>query len=263
MLNANVCAIFRSTPDSMANLLFAASLLKLTGSKYLNVLVLQHGYRGYLATGWARVGAMRQADLVGAEVERITGLPPELIRILDGGEQLATMRFPERALVVDDHLSLARTDVHSIATWGETSFTRRAGKSVLVPFGDGEAGVRAAAFVQPLVTGLGLKFVFYHTTWRDPKIASDDPHVHMCAPASRIRSQLEELARAAGTPFQTVIEMADDVVEGSLHCAMRVQASLIADARGPNTMMGSYVDQMLAQSPVPVLVVANRKEVQP
>lgn len=264
MLDASIGAVYRSTPEARANLLFAADLLKLTGGSTLHVFVLQHGYRAYLASGTARRGALRQEGNVADACARITGLAPAAIKMHDGDHSFDAMRVPAGTLVVDDQLPLVRPDLHTLASWREESLLGRGGKTILVPFGDGEAGVRAALYVRALAAHLKLGFVFYHTTWRDPRIASDKPCDHMIGRAKTIATRLETLAADAGVPFQTVIEMAEDVVEGSLQAAMRYEACLIADARGPNTLMGSYVDQMLAQSPVPVLVAASPKtEVKP
>jgi hypothetical protein len=127
---------------------------------------------------------------------------------------------------------------------------------VLVPFGDSIEAVTAAERGITLAKALGVHVVLYHTTWKDDSLDSALPESHMCSEAREVCRALNELAQTCGVACKTVVETADDVVEGIIRCALRESARLLVMSRSSKTTVGCYVDQALIQSPVPLLAIA-------
>ncbi|MDP3771022.1 MAG: universal stress protein, partial [bacterium] len=108
---------------------------------------------------------------------------------------------------------------------------------------------------------LGLPVLAYHTTWRNPRSTSDQPEDHMVGNARALLRTLIERAAFHGVPFRAIVACADSVAEGIIRTAQRERCSAIVTARGLHTGRGSYADQLLTESPVPIIVVPRRTEV--
>ncbi|MDO8622001.1 MAG: universal stress protein, partial [bacterium] len=152
-----------------------------------------------------------------------------------------------------------RRSTWTVAPQGETGVLVRGAGPVCIPLGDGESGSWASLLGIPIARALGLSVVFYHTTWRNPAVASDEARAHMDPDAQLVLATAHQRAVAAGVAYHTIVEMADGVAEGIVRAALRERCSLIITARGRATGRGSYVDQLLAESPIPVWS-APRKE---
>lgn len=129
---------------------------------------------------------------------------------------------------------------------------------VMVPFGTGESSLHAFTTALPLVKDLGLPVLFYHTTWRSPRTQSEDPIDHVCDEAREVLDALRKECTAWFIPSSVVIEMTDSVVHGALLCALKQCCRLMVVARGKNTGKGSYVDQWLDHSTVPMLIIGRK-----
>lgn len=141
----------------------------------------------------------------------------------------------------------------------EESLDGRGAGPMVFPFGNGESGAHAGKFALPLAKAMGLSIEFYHTTWSNAARKDAPPSEHMHASAIELRRQLESQAQALGIAFNTTIETADDVAEGLIRFSLRKGACLIAMARGRNTRVGSYVTQLLTQSPIPLLICGRHQ----
>jgi len=260
MLNPIICCLYSHTPEGDNALAFAADLKRrLPGSK-LQVFLCLDAKSQELVTGrLGSAGWQGQLARVKEAVENKTGLPAgevEVKQILGSAEQA---QFPRDAIVVDRNFTRSRRhDVAVLAPFDETRLDCRGEGVFLLPFGAGESGMHAAKAGLGLARAIGKKVVFYHTTWRNEKLVLwPEPADHMCQDSRAVRQSLEAFATELNIPFETRIEMANDVAEGIVRCAMRVRANLICMARGVKTGLGSYVTQVLDQSPVPVLVAGR------
>lgn len=151
-----------------------------------------------------------------------------------------------------------RMDLTILTPFWEQALQDEKEHCVLIPFGGRDAGRFAVASVMPIIAALGFRVVFYHTTWREG-IASQNAEDHMAEEARLTRTMVEGIARDAHVPFETVIETAEDVVEGIILGALAHKASLIVATHGLNVIAGSYAKQ-LRIGPVPLLTI-GRKEV--
>lgn len=142
----------------------------------------------------------------------------------------------------------------------EDAFSRHgdAVPRVLLPFGTGPDALRALAGLTTLLCPMTAKeVVLYHTTWRNPTVPGDNPEDHACPQARAMRLELENRIDALGWPYRTVIETASAVPAGVAGRALADLCSLICVARSPHIIKGSYVDELLFRSTVPLLVVAD------
>lgn len=144
----------------------------------------------------------------------------------------------------------------------EAEFTRNADgpPRLLLPFGTGsDAGLALDGLASVLGSLAAKEAVLYHTTWRNPTVASDDPEAHVCRAARAVRLDLENRLDRLGWSRRTVIETAEAVPAGIAQRALGELCCLICVARSPQIIKGSYVDELLARSTVPLLVAANRR----
>jgi cation diffusion facilitator family transporter len=249
-----VCVVFSDTPEGAIALTFASDLVKNAGLGKLAVFL------GINAA--ASVDAnTEQRSRVAAHVAHTTSLAKDEFEIFefDAAQGIA---FPQHSLIVDHALVSRIRDRHVLTPYDETTLNARADGPIVIPFGDGDSGRDAASAALELAARLGKSVVFYHTTWR-ADIDSDDPRDHLCPEAEAVLSYLEETAQQVGVQFKTKLEMASDVAEGILHAAVDEGASLIVLARGRKTKAGSYVDQVVEQSPFPTMVATANPALKP
>ncbi|MCA9800675.1 MAG: universal stress protein [Cyanobacteria bacterium HKST-UBA02] len=254
----SVSVYFEDTITGKASLSYAADLAARLGA-HLEVIVLTDSRREARLLGKtdARASLCRRVETA---VALKTGLKP-LTQFAIVCSDLESESLEPGGILISRLDPLTQTLAHQsrvvpvVASYDEVAVCGRCSSGpVLIPFGDEESGLHGAAVGLPLARILGLTVVFYHTTWRDESVDSALAEDHMCQAARGILERLVSMASAEGVTHRTVIETADDVVEGMLHCAMREQSSVIVLARGPRTGLGSYVTQSLAQSPIPVVV---------
>lgn len=160
------------------------------------------------------------------------------------------------ALVVDAELARTQRDVTALALTDTEFRMDDRTAPLVVPIGDGESGITGARVAAALAARLGAPLRFYHTTWRNPECVSEFPNDHVSGAADTVLRIARLAATAARVPHETVIETAPDVTDGMIRAAIRFHASCVVVARGGRTGKGSYVDQLLAESPIPVLVVS-------
>ena len=115
----------------------------------------------------------------------------------------------------------------------------------------------AAEIAFDLAQNLELPVVLYHTTWTVPGLSATDAKEHMCSSAQALLKTLQTMAEKSGVECTVVVETADDVVEGLLHCALRQSARLIVMSRTAKTTIGCYVSQTLRKTPIPLLAIAS------
>ncbi len=149
-----------------------------------------------------------------------------------------------------------RTDVDVLLPMGATALKLTSNHCLLIPFGSGRSGVRAAQIGIPLAERMGLTVVFYHTAWRRSDVDSQNGWDHITPEARQISKELNRMAVGAGLTNRSrfVVETADTVIDGMIRAALLHKAALIVMARGDEVRKGSYVDQLAVVSPVPLLI---------
>lgn len=182
-----------------------------------------------------------------------------------------TIKVEGQTLLVSDCLP-RRTDVHVLLPHGATrlNMIRATDRKtvervvILVPFGSGESGIQAMRLAVQVANYFGhsrdlrVEILFYHTTWR--KSGSKDGWKHLDDDAHEVADDLRLMAQTNSLLFRYQIDIAAPTVpEGIISCALCNHASPIVMARGGEVRIGSYVDQLAAISPVPLLIA--RKEV--
>ena len=129
---------------------------------------------------------------------------------------------------------------------------------ILVPFG----GLDTACRIRPaidLAAALHARICLYHTTWRNERFGDAPPIEHVSHGAQEAMAIITSSCWAAGVQFSTVVEFARDVTRGIIRKALERGSNLIAVTRGEQAIRGSYVDQLLELSTVPVLVLGPKE----
>lgn len=166
------------------------------------------------------------------------------------------------AVVVDGALAATRRDANVLVPQREIGLFARGAGPALVPFGDRGSAVHAMAYGMPILRGCGFEeIVFYHTTWPADGVASQNPEDHMNEAARMVLAHLRDLADLASVRHRTVVEMADSIPGGIQRAALRNRCRIVVTARDPERFGRTYVDEMIDDSPTPVLVVGSKKEV--
>lgn len=146
----------------------------------------------------------------------------------------------------------------ALATMGERALGARGAGEIFLPFANGASAETAAKTAIPLAARLGAPVLFYHTTWREEGVPDDAPaERHMTDEAFEVQERLWNLADRAGVRHRSVIETATAIAEGTVRGALNEGCALIAMARGRHVGAGSYVDQVLERSVIPVLVAGR------
>lgn len=162
------------------------------------------------------------------------------------------------AVIVGTDDAKGRPVAAAVASMGESSIDARGGGEICLPFANGESALHAASVAVPLAAALGKSLLLYHTTWRDDGLPSDAPPArHMTAEASAVLDGILDLASDAGVDHRIMVETATAIAEGTVRTALNEHCALIALARGRHVGRGSYVDQVLERSVIPVLVAGR------
>ncbi len=182
--------------------------------------------------------------------------------------RIETMDVDGHTLLVTDQLP-KRRDLHVLLAQGASGFKAIPAQSreddnrlvILVPFGSGESGRKAMLVAVQVVKRLkinkyiGTELLFYHTTWRKPGEHSEDGWKHLSDDARNSALALMRIAAGNELPYRYQIDICASTVPGGIiTCALTHEVGLIVMARGSEVRVGSYVDQMIELSPVPLLI---------
>lgn len=255
MFQPELCVVYSHTPAGRRALAFAAGLLP--PESQICVLLQNTPVKlpepGATTEDYCETQRLR----VAREVSELTGLDRKRITVLIWGQDDPRNWSPHH-IVIGDRLLDELAPASLLLPFAEEGLTARGNGPVVIPFGNGESGACAASKAIPLARFFNLAIAFYHTTWKNPQVETDDATLHMCGEALELQRSLESKAGDAGVSFTTTIETADDVVEGILRFSLRIGARLVAMSRGLHTgHAGSYVTQMAAQSPVPLFIAGR------
>lgn len=245
-----VFVIYRPTPDGQAAARFAASVARPYGE--LRVLL--------------PVAPLPVADLPGLAKEVVgwTGEAPSTYgwahapveSFFHAGDP-ETFDFGD-AVVVDG--ALRRRDVTVLRPQFERGLFSRGDGPAMLPFGDRESGLRAAAVGLPMLARMGFtEVVFYHTTWRDASVESVRPEDHMSANARSQLAGLRSSAEGRGLAVRERVETADEISSGVRAAATALGCRLVVMARGLTRRGTGLVDMVANDFAVPVLAIGRPK----
>ncbi len=245
---------FRDTPDGCAAICYAADLGKRIGVPVRVIAHIPH------AADVLRMLRDTSASVSADEHRRVERRVHELVGRSDvevsiGTSSFVRHAFPSGTIVVDNELARQRRDIWALAPIEEASVARADNTAICIPLGDDESGRHALRYGLALAQRLQRQVLCYHTTWRKPDEPSAQPESHI---TGGTRANIEDAEHACVQlgigRFRTIIETADGVVEGIVRAALREHCALIIVARGLHTGMGSYADQLLEESPIPVCI---------
>lgn len=178
-------------------------------------------------------------------------------------EDMTVCEGSDGALLVTEGRPPAVHDFHVLLTQGVPSLKFGEDRSIMVPYGKGRSGIRAAKVGIALARELGLPVVFYHATWLNEGLQSDDPMDHMCDEARANMARLREMANDAQTQcrFVTVTESQADTINGGIvDAALEHDATLIVMAYGRGVRLNPFANLVADTSPVPILIVPSLRE---
>ncbi len=241
----SISVVYRRTSKGALSVMFAADLVRRLGEETLYVIAPVDAADGTTATNNDVALLPRQRELIVEDVRRTTAL-----------KSVVFVPTPLSGIVIDHGQTAEYDEVDTLYPRLETTLCERGCGPIVVPFGDSLEAVLAAERGFALARGLSLPVVLYHTTWIDRGCKSTNPEDHMCPEAIVVKERLTKLATDQGLQVKSVVETAEDVVEGIVRCGMRESARLIVMSRSSKTTVGCYVDQALKQSPISLLAIA-------
>lgn len=139
-------------------------------------------------------------------------------------------------------------------------FPARHYQRMCIPLGNGSSNAQVAACGGTLARALGVDVLLYHTTWRDPQLRIEDPRGHLHPDAAQVLAAAQADLHAMRVRHECIVETAERVTAGIIRSALRNRCGCIVMSRGPHTGYGSYVDQVITESPIPVLIIPTAKE---
>ena len=164
----------------------------------------------------------------------------------------------DKTIFVSNSIISEQNNFSVIAPFNEAGLLERGPGEIMIPFGNGESGIFAATKALPLIKRLGLNVVFWHTTWKNPALIANEPEQHMIEDAKSVLKTIREKADELGIKHRSVIETADDVVEGMLRFALKEHLVLIVMTRGKKTGEGRYGDRLIKRSsPIPIFMAGR------
>lgn len=240
----DVWVVYRRTPAGMDTVRFAARVARL-GQVHVLFPVRELGIDAIAAL-------MRPLDglIIGTGQD---GWREEWARFAHVGDP-ATFDFGRDAVVVDP--VLRRADVSMLRPSCEYRFLLRGGNAALVPLGNRNSTWDVIERGIPLAKELGVRrVVLYHTTWRRPNVASDDPRDHMDDQARAMLARANGVATILGLDPSEVVESVPKVAEGIAAAAARTDVGIIVMGRDRDRFGHSYSDEVAELSACPTLTL--------
>jgi len=246
------------SPRAQMELGFAIDLARRLSSHLFVWTEEDRAARDLLKTVGIPEAAARESAHVSDRVRlRILQMEARLTPTFCQGDPAQAVHDPN-AIVVGAEDAKRRSVASAVAAMGEPAIGARGAAEICLPFANGESARHAARTAIPLASALGMPLLFYHATWREEGLPSDAPaERHMTDEAFEVFELLCALADKARVRHRTVVETASTIVEGTVRAALNEHCALIALARGRHVGRGSYVDQILERSVIPVLVAGR------
>jgi cation diffusion facilitator family transporter len=243
---------FVLTKRGKRTLKFAGNLAKLL-DRDLVALVKKNKARDTFAKDFG-MPATRESDLIHETVAGLTGVGTDHCSIEED-----SVLVPKGSIRVTSegknwNPNPAETTFFSADETG--LFTRGKGP-LYVTLGDKWTHPTAIKEAVALALTLGVPIMLYHSTWKIPGNDSENPRDHVSRNALKVLFSAVQIAKDSGVQVQIVLEHATTITDGVLRHAIENCASAILMIKSAHARRGSYVDQVVAHSPLPVLVAAH------
>ncbi len=149
----------------------------------------------------------------------------------------------------------------------ETDIFRSGKESVLLSIGDDNLAQRTyrhGLHISKCLLPKNGWVTLYHTTWKDPRILSDDPFDHVSEQALRILNEAEGLGNDFEIAVHRMIRMDETVLHGIAEAALRSNAGLVVVARDRDVTIGDYAERLatLLADSIPILILPYHQSCQ-
>ena len=191
-----------------------------------------------------------EATINREQTERLGNLFP-------GAVPVSAIEVEPGTIVIGNSIAEKRQPYTVIAPRYMLEFDPHGKKKIMVPLGDGPAGIKASTFAIWFAKRTRFSLVFWHTTWRNPKVSSENPWDHMIDNAKLTLLKAQTMATEAGVPYEVDIRSVPEAIaDGIVAAAYDHDVCLITMTRGDKAVLGSHCDSVVERSPIPLLVVA-------
>ncbi|MCX6778881.1 MAG: universal stress protein [Candidatus Magasanikbacteria bacterium] len=193
----------------------------------------------------------------GVDIETINRLQKErLDTLFPGSKPVSQLEVDPGMIVISNSIAEKRQPYTVIAPRYMAEFDPHGKKKIIVSLGDGQAGLKATVFAIWFARRVGFSLVFWHTTWRDPTISSDNPQDHMNHQARLVLLKAQTLAEEAHVPYEIDIRsVSQAIADGIVAAAYDNDCCLIVMKRGDSAVIGSHCDSTVERTPIPLMVV--------
>ncbi|MFA5987636.1 MAG: hypothetical protein WC797_03235 [Candidatus Paceibacterota bacterium] len=168
-----------------------------------------------------------------------------------------------QSILVNNRAIFSSRKTTVLAPWKEESVVSRGSSEVMFPIGKGRSCRWALRNGLPLVKAAipDLSVLYWHTTWLDPNVESENPEDHPCVEVRENLALAKKMADQLGVKNRQIIEIRRDVVEGLSQAILRERCCLVVMTRGLGTGFGRYGDILIRrQCPAPVLMIGLEGE---
>jgi len=193
----------------------------------------------------------------GYDTEAINHLQKERLQYLfPGSEPVSEIAIDPGMIVISNSIAEKRQPFTVIAPRYMTKFDPHGKKKIIVSLGDGPTGLAASQFAIWFAKRIGFSLVFWHTTWRDHTVTSDDPRDHMNHHAKIVLLKAQTMAEEANVPYEVDVRtISEAIADGIVTAAYDHDCCLIVMKRG-DAVIGSHCDSTVERTPIPLMVVA-------
>ncbi|KKR55830.1 hypothetical protein A2332_01025 [Candidatus Uhrbacteria bacterium RIFOXYB2_FULL_41_18] len=255
-----VLTSFSYDPQGCKRVAYATDLAKRLGRKL--IIFLPNGVDKRL-TLTAQVCGRSEFELLTFELQYIhsylrqQGIVMEDVVVEFKRDSLGRCVFKTSDMIVSHDFSVSQS-LTVLFPRNESSVFARGEGPLMIPFGVGPTALQVLSSCLPLIKIFGQPVLFYHTTWEKKGMSSSQPRDHMCRAAYDVLAQLCAKAHAEGIAYGEYIEKVSFVESGIVRAALEQGVSLLIMGRAKDVGRGSYVDQVLERSPIPVLVMGSK-----
>lgn len=132
--------------------------------------------------------------------------------------------------------------------------------SCLIPLGAHDTGLRALEYAIPYLKAVNAEVILYHTTYKIEEVEDEDPIRHISEPAKQVVDSAKiliskHLIKCSQVIIEKAAQVQSGIIKAALTCREGRMCDLIIAARGARVIKGSYVDLLIHESVVPVMVV--------
>lgn len=262
-----VYAIQSSTPAGMRVIAYAASLAKTLKAQFI-LLYAWNEYQSLRFAGSEGLSRDETERTIEKNVRFAWQNSPQCggpsgraqINEVQGYQHLNEVAFENDSIVVSPSTDFTRVNANVLYPFNPsyglnpTKSIPSGNESILIPFGDRESGTHTVKSGVRFAKASGFKAIFYHTTWRNPEVASNRPTHHMNPQAKLVWEMGKRLCDDLEVEFENIIEQAEHVTDGISRTALIHNVSMIAATRDENILRGDYTLELLERRLTPVII---------